>query len=285
MSDAKSGAVTVPIKVSGRRFWFAARVAITMVAVSGLLACAPTQPRSSGSDSSSESTTSEVVVAAASDLRFALDDVIAATVESHPHLRFRVTYGSSGQFLQQIQAGAPFDLYLSADSDYPRSLVAAGWGSSEDFFIYAFGRLALWLPEGSPLSAADGLVVLTDERVRRIAIANPQHAPYGRAAIDALTTADILTEVDTKFALGENVAQAAEFVASGNADAGIVAMSLVLSKPLADIGRWSEVPQSYFRPLEQGGLILTTNRGAQVLRDVLLNETGREILTRYGFIE
>jgi molybdate transport system substrate-binding protein len=253
-----------------------ARAAIAGMVVVSVLACAPTDSRSPES--------SRIVVAAAADLRFALDDVISATVESHPNLRFQVTYGSSGQFLQQIQAGAPFDLFLSADIGYPRALVTAGAASADDLFTYAFGQVVLWLPEGSPLSVQDGIDVLTDQRIRTVSIANPQHAPYGRAALDALTTAGILPDVEDKLIMGENVAQAAEFVASGNADAGIVAMSLVVSTPLNGIGRWTPIPRDYVAPLEQGGLMLTDSQGARVLRDVLLSDAGQAILARYGFL-
>jgi molybdate transport system substrate-binding protein len=224
-----------------------------------------------------------VTVAAAADLRYALDEVIVLVTRDSPNVEVRVTYGSSGQFLQQIQSGAPFDIYLSADLAYPQQLVASGRAEEADLFSYAIGRLALWVPEGSPMDPSLGLEILRDPQVQRIAIANPEHAPYGRAAVQAITTAGVLADVEERFILGENVAQAAEFVASGNADAGIVAISLVLSDPLRGVGTWSEIPESDFARIDQGGLVLTDSPGAWKIRDALLSPAGREILDRYGF--
>lgn len=226
----------------------------------------------------------EVLIAAASDLRYALDEILDQVVQARPDLRPRVTYGSSGQFLQQIESGAPFDLYLSADLSYPLSLVDSGRVSEEELFTYAVGRLVLWVPEGSGIPVGRGLDVLSNPEVKTIAMANPDHAPYGRAAMQALTTAGIAQAVEDKIILGENVAQAAEFVASGNADAGIVALSLVLARPLKDVGSWSEIPLDMFDTMEQGGVVLTDSPGARLVRDELLGDRGQEILARYGFL-
>ena len=226
-----------------------------------------------------------VTVAAAADLRYAFDEVISLVTRDNPEITVRVTYGSSGQFLQQIESGAPFDLYLSADIAYPQQLVASGRADETALFSYAIGRLALWVPSGSQLDPNVGMDVLLDSQVQRIAIANPQHAPYGRAAVQALRTAGVLTEVEGRFILGENVAQAAEFVASGNADVGIVALSLVLSDPLRGIGTWWEIPETEFARINQGGLVLTDAPGVWKVREALLSPAGREILDRYGFRE
>jgi molybdate transport system substrate-binding protein len=227
-----------------------------------------------------------VRVAAASDLRFALDEVVRLVEEQHPRIDVDVAYGSSGTFLQQIVNGAPFDLYLSADVQYPRQLVDQGLADRADLFRYAMGRLVVWVPEGSPVDPAPGLSALVDERVRRVAVANPEHAPYGRAAVAALRSAGVDDVVTPKLVLGENVAQAAEFVQSGNADAGVVALSLVLSDPLREVGRWSEVPLDAFPRLEQGGVVLgraAEPAAARAVRDVLLGPRGRAVLDRYGF--
>lgn len=230
--------------------------------------------------------TGEVQVAAASDLRFALDEVLETAAAQHPGLRTSVTYGSSGQFLQQIDNGAPFDLYLSADAAYPRELVAAGLAEQDDLFTYATGRLVVWVPEGSVLDPADGLAVLADPRVRSVAVANPEHAPYGVAAVAAMRAAGVLDAAEPKLVLGENVSQAAEFVRAGQADVGVVALSLVLSDPLREVGSWAEVPPELFPPLEQGGVVLAGAEdpdAARRVRDVLLGEQGRAALDRYGF--
>jgi molybdate transport system substrate-binding protein len=258
-----------------------------LAAVLTLAACTTPQPSTAPAEAPDGTVTGQVRIAAASDLKFALDEVVDLATTAHPELTVTVTYGSSGMFLQQIQDGAPFDLYLSADLAYPRALVAEGLAEEADLFPYAVGRLALWVPEGSALDPDQGLAVLTDDTVRRVAVANPEHAPYGRAALAALRTAGLEEQVAPKLVLGENVAQAAEFVLSGNADAGIVALSLVLSDPLRDEGRWAEVPLDAFPTLEQGGVVLaraTHPEAARTVRDTLLGPDGREVLERYGFV-
>jgi molybdate transport system substrate-binding protein len=229
----------------------------------------------------------QVRVAAAADLQFALAEVVELVAQDHPHLEVEVTYGSSGQFVQQIVNGAPYDLYLSADQSYPEDLVARGMAPADDLFGYAVGRLVLWVPEGSPLDPSAGLAMLAQDRVRTVAVANPEHAPYGRAALAALQTAGVVEQVRPKLVLGENIAQAAEFVRSGNAQAGIVAMSLVLSDPLREEGEWVEVPLDSFPRLQQGGVVLGSAQdpqAARAVRDVLLGEQGRAVLARYGFV-
>lgn len=229
--------------------------------------------------SCSGGTTERVNVAAAADLRYALNDIITIAQDANPDSEFAVTYGSSGQFLQQIVNGAPFDLYLSADRAFPQQLVDEGLAT--DPFRYAIGRLVLWVPEGSSLDPRDGLSVLSD--ARRISIANPEHAPYGRAAVSAMETAGVYDALADRLVLGENVAQAAEFVLTGNADAGIVALSLVLSDPLRDVGTWWEIPVDTFPTIDQGGALITDSAGARALRDILTGPQGRDILARYGF--
>lgn len=227
-----------------------------------------------------------VTVAAAADLKFALDDIAALAEKADPSLKVQITYGSSGTFLQQIQNGAPFDIFLSADLTYPQQLVDAGLADEKDLFPYGVGRLVLWVPEGSDLDPGEGLRILVKPEVKRVSIANPEHAPYGKAAVAALQTAGLSDKVAPKLVLGENVAQAAEFVQSGNADAGIVAKSLVLSDPLRQEGTWAELPLDSYPRLDQGGVILgdaSQAAGARTLRDVMLSDSGSEILARYGF--
>lgn len=224
-------------------------------------------------------TADRVNVAAASDLRYALDELVAQLEADNPAVDYTVTYGSSGQFLQQIVNGAPFDVYLSADRQYPDELVSKGL--ARDPFTYAVGRLVLWVPEGSALDPAQGLGILAE--TDRIAIANPEHAPYGRAAVAAMTSAGVYDLVEGRIVMGENVSQAAEFVLSSNADAGIVALSLVLSDPLRDVGAWWEIPRDTFPRLEQAGVLLSDSPGARALRDAIVGADGRAVLARYGF--
>lgn len=239
-----------------------------------------------GSGAQAAPPTVVVRVAAASDLQPALEELGPLLAEQHPGVELAATYGSSGTFFQQISNGAPYDLYLSADLDLPRQLVDRGLAAREDLFPYAVGRLVVWMPEGSLVDPAAGLSILTDPRVRTVSIANPQHAPYGRAAVAAMKSAGVHEVVAPKLVLGENVSQAAEFVRSGNADAGVVAQSLVLSAALRDEGRWVEVPLDAFPRLEQGGVVLGSARDAEAaraVRDTLVSEPGRALLQRYGF--
>lgn len=228
-----------------------------------------------------------VTVAAAADLKFALDELIAAWRARAPDVEVRVTYGSSGGFFAQIANGAPYDLFLSADAVYPRRLVEAGLAAKERVFPYATGRLSVWVPASSRLDLQrQGLAALLDPSVRRVAIANPAHAPYGRAAEAALLAAGLLDRVRPKLVLGENVAQAAQFVQSGNAEAGLVARSLTRAPVLLAEGRSWDVPASAHPRLEQAGVILSSSREPRAAADFaawLTGQEGRAALARWGF--
>jgi len=228
----------------------------------------------------------ELRVAAAADLKFALDAVFAATAATMHGIRPAITYGSSGSFYAQIENGAPFDLFLSADAEYPRRLAAKGLADGE-LFLYAFGRIALWVPASSKLDLrALGLRALLDPSVRKVAIANPRHAPYGRAAEAAMTSLGIYDGVKRKLVLGENVAQAAQFVQSGAANAGVIALSLALAPQMRASGRYVEIPLGSYPRMEQGGIVLRGARepdAARALRDTLLGPRGRDVLKEYGF--
>jgi molybdate transport system substrate-binding protein len=229
----------------------------------------------------------EVRVAAAADLKFALDDLLTDFHARHPDLRVRVTYGASGNFFAQLANRAPFDVFFSADIDYPRRLIEQGLASQEDEFLYAVGHLVVWVPRTSPVDLEhQGIRALLDPRVRKVAIANPRHAPYGRAAVAALKKLDVYDRVKEKIVNGENVAQAAQFVESGSADAGVIALSLALSPALRDKGRHWEVPLDAYPRLEQGGIILSwaqDRTAALALRAFVLSNEGKAILKRYGF--
>ncbi|MBC7441195.1 MAG: molybdate ABC transporter substrate-binding protein [Ramlibacter sp.] len=257
-----------------------------LAALSALTGCATSSAPALTPGAGSGGGDRVVRVAAAADLKFALDDIIALVEKKNPGIRVDATYGSSGTFLTQISNGAPFDLFLSADVSYPRQLVEAGLAEKTDLFPYAVGRLVLWVPEGSALDPADGLGILASPAVAAVAIANPEHAPYGKAAVAALEEAGQYDAVSPKFVLGENVAQAAEFVSSGNADAGIVALSLVLSDPLQGVGRWAELPLASYPRLDQGGVVLSAAQdpaAARTVRDTMLGSAGTAVLKDYGF--
>lgn len=249
----------------------------------GLTGCVAASPEQSGS-AAAPGASGVVQVAAASDLKYALDDVIAQFAEDRPEVEVAVTYGSSGNFATQIRNGAPFGLYLSADIGLAEELADEGFGEQPDIFEYAVGRLVVWAADDSPADSSAGITGLTVDAVRTVAIANPEHAPYGQAAEAAMKTAGVYEQLQSKLVLGENIAQAAEFAVSGNADAGIVALSLALSPGMRDGGTYSEVPLDSFPTLHQGGLILTgAPDGAHELVAFIGSEQGQQILAGYGF--
>jgi molybdate transport system substrate-binding protein len=227
-----------------------------------------------------------VRVAAAADLNSAMSDLIARFGGSHD-VDVTVSYGSSGNFYAQLLNQAPFDLFLSADVTYPNQLAARGLTLPQSEFTYAIGRLALWAPASSRLDLErEGLQALTQASIAHIAVANPEHAPYGRAAVAAMQAAGVYDRVQSKLVLGENVAQAMQFVQSGAADVGLVAMSLALAPNAKGKGRLFEVPASSYPRLEQGGTILKWAAdvdAARALRGFLLSADGQSILKQYGF--
>lgn len=228
----------------------------------------------------------ELSVAAAADLTYCLEDLNAAFQKAHPDATVKVSSGSSGNFFAQIKNGAPFDVFLSADMNYPRELITAGLAQEGDVVQYAVGRIVLWTTN-EKVEVSKGLAVLRDGSVvKKIAIANPAHAPYGRAAKAALEHEGLWPAVEGRLVLGENVAQAAQFVQTGNADAGIVALSLVMSPKLAKVGRSFEIPVETYPPLEQGAVITKVGAGkplAKAYLDFLRSADARKIFDRYGF--
>jgi molybdate transport system substrate-binding protein len=234
----------------------------------------------------------EVRVAAAADLRFALDAVVDAFQRGHPAFQVAVSYGSSGNFFAQLSNQAPFDVFLSADMEYPRRLIEAGLASKDSLCVYAIGHVVVWVRRESALDVEhQGLRTLLDPSVRKVAIANPKYAPYGRAAEAALkgTMVDgvsLYERIRERLVLGDNVAQTAQFVESGAADVGLLAQSLALSPTLRDKGRFAEVPTETYPRLEQGGVILSWARdreAAEALRAFLIGDEGRAILQGFGF--
>lgn len=229
----------------------------------------------------------ELRIAAAADLEFALKDVVAAFEESHPDIKVSTTTKSSGILFTQLTQNAPFDVFLSADIQYPKKLVEQDLAIADSEFLYAHGHLVVWVLKDSPLELADGsLDVLLDPRVKKIAIANPQFAPYGRAAEAALTKLELYDKVKDQLVLGENISQTAQFVNSGAADVGIIALSLALAPPMKDKGRYISVPTDAYPTLEQGGVILKRSEHPDAARrfcEFLRGSDGVAILGRYGF--
>lgn len=228
----------------------------------------------------------EVLVAAAADLRYALDDLIAEFQTLNKDVTVEVSYGSSGNFHAQLVNRAPFDIYFSADVAYPKKLIEAGVAQQDSLFTYAVGRLAVWVRAESALDpAGKGVAVLNDPTIRRIAIANPDHAPYGRAAVSMLQHFGTYDRLKPKLVLGENVQQAAQFVETGAAEIGVIALPLAVAMG-ADKGRYWEPPVESYPRLEQGGVILNWAKdraAAEQLRAFVLSERGRAVLKRNGF--
>jgi molybdate transport system substrate-binding protein len=225
-----------------------------------------------------------VRIAAASDLQFALPD-LAAQYEKQSGVKLAITYGSSGNFVAQIQNGAPFDLFFSADVSYPHQLVVAQLADASSLQIYAVGHLVLWLPPDSPLDPSAGLKILQDPRIQKIAIANPDHAPYGRAAIAVLRDAGLYDQLKPKLVFGENIAQAAQFVQTGNAQAGLLAHSLTFS-PAMKSGKFWTIPVDNYPSVEQAAVLITASPNKEAAISFLAflkTPAARTILERYGF--
>jgi len=200
--------------------------------------------------------------------------------------KVNVTFGSSGNFFSQMQNGAPFDLFFSADIEYPKKLEAAGLAEPGTRCEYAAGRIVIWTPADANMDGnKQGWEILLDASVEKIAIANPQHAPYGRAAVAALRKAGVYELVGAKLVYGENISQAAQFVQSGNAQAGIVALSLAVSPAMRDGKRW-EIPEEMHPALEQGAIVVKDAKNkdsARAFLEFVKSAAGRAILAKDGF--
>jgi molybdate transport system substrate-binding protein len=228
----------------------------------------------------------EITVAAAADLNFALKD-LAGRFTKVSGTQVRLSFGASGNLFSQIQNGAPFDVFFSADADYPKKLADSGLVDVKSLRTYAIGHLVLWVPKSSPFDRQElKMDLLTRPEVKRIAIANPQHAPYGRAAMAALEHFGLKDKVASKLVMGENISQAAQFVQSGNAQAGLIALSLALSPTMKDSGRYWELPADSYPELKQVAAIVTASKhqaAAQAFVDYVTSAEARAILQQYGF--
>lgn len=226
-----------------------------------------------------------IEVAAASDLRFALEE-IGALFEQRQRARVRIAFGSSGQLATQIEQGAPFDAFFSANETFVHELARKGLILPDTVQLYAIGRIVIWVRTPSPVPVADGFAALLDERVRFVAIANPEHAPYGQAAVQALRTAGAYERVRPKLVLGENISQTLQFVQTGNADVGLVALSLAIAPTVRPTGRYWTVPAYLHRPVRQAaGATARSSRQdlARALLTFVNGPAGRPVMRRYGF--
>jgi molybdate transport system substrate-binding protein len=227
----------------------------------------------------------EITVAAAADLQFAMLDA-ADRFQKDTGKKVKLIYGSSGNFFQQIQSGAPFDVFFSANLDFAKKLDASGLAEPGSYYQYARGKIVIWVPNHSKLDLNTGMQTCLSPSIRKIAIADPIHAPYGQAAVAAMQKENIYEKVKDKLVLGENVSQASSFVVSGAADVGIVALSLALSPNMKDKGRYVEIPVSEYSPIEQGCVILASSKNKQIAKQFLLffkSAAISELLRGYGF--
>ncbi|MBL9002500.1 MAG: molybdate ABC transporter substrate-binding protein [Phycisphaerae bacterium] len=278
-----------PSNGSWRR-WLAFCSLLGVIGVIGVIGCKRSQDQQPAIPAES-SVPRAVAVAAAADLKFALDEVIARFHEANPGIIVTPTYGSSGNFYAQLTNRAPYDIYFSADVDFPRKLAQAGLTVKDSQFDYAIGQIVVWVRNDSPIDVQTlGIESLTHPSVRKIAIANPEHAPYGRAAEAAMKSLGIQDRVKERLVLGENIAQTAQFVEAGAADIGIIALSLALAPALSDKGRYWAVPLDSYPPLEQAGVILSWAKDIEATQRFKAFVTGtregdgRAILKRYGFV-
>lgn len=228
----------------------------------------------------------EIKVAAAADLNYAMKD-LAARFEQKTGNQVALSFGASGNFYSQIQNGAPFDLFFSADAGYPRKLADSGWLDRASLSTYAIGHLVLWVPNASALDPQKlKMNLLLQSSVQKVAIANPEHAPYGRAAMAALDHYGLKDKVAAKFVLGENISQAAQFVQSGNAQAGLIALSLAASPAMKDAGKYWQLPADAYPEMQQVAGIGSKSKHkatAQAFLDYVRSSEGAAVLRQYGF--
>ncbi|KHE91093.1 MAG: molybdate ABC transporter substrate-binding protein [Candidatus Scalindua rubra] len=228
-----------------------------------------------------------ILIAAASNLRFAMHEICQDFQEENSSIHTKVAYGSSGNFFAQIKQGAPFDIFFSADTKYPELLEKDGLTAKETQKVYAVGKIVLWVPKGSKVDFDKGLQAVISSRVTKLTIANPRHAPYGRAAAESLRYYGLWEKVKGKLIYGENISQTAQFVHTGAADAGIIALSLAISPRMLNDGKYWEIPDGSYSDIEQVYVVLKKGEGKKSIRkflDFIHGERGGKILSRYGFV-
>jgi len=230
---------------------------------------------------------SALTIAAASDLRFALADIIRGYEANHSGVKVKATFGSSGNFYAQLSNGANFDVFLSADIAYPTKLAEAKIADEGSVFAYATGAIVVWARVDGPVDPSVlKASALTDGRVRKIAIANPEHAPYGRAAVAAMRAMGVYDAAAARLVMGDGVSQAMQFVESGAADVGVVALALAVAPTLNGKGRYWEIPRENYPPITQGAAIMKAAKnpgGATDFCAYLKTPEARAVLERYGF--
>lgn len=233
----------------------------------------------------SPSQAQSLTVVAAASLRFAMDDLATAFEQQNPGSKVNIVFSSSGKAYAQISNGAPYDIFFSADMDYPQRLHAGGY-SLDEVRQYAVGRLVVWQRRGGPVDLSRGIAGLDNPDVRQLAIANPELAPYGAAAKEALSQQGLWEKLAPRLVMGENISQASHFAASGAAQVCLTAYALALSADMQRIGEFALVEESMHTPMPLGFVVLKQARSnplAQTFGTFVLSPEGKSILSRYGF--
>jgi molybdate transport system substrate-binding protein len=227
----------------------------------------------------------ELKVAAAADLNSVLPSIVER-FEKSSGARVTVSYGSSGNFYQQLLNNAPFDVFLSADVQYPQKLEEKGLTVPGTLAQYATGKIVLWTRNESGIDVSNGLKCLLDPRVKHIAIGNPEHAPYGRAAVAALKSEQVYEQISSKLVTGENISQAAQFAQTGNAEVGIIAMSLALVPNMQQSGHFYEIPSTEYPAIVQGGVVMKSSKNTDAAKRLLAflqTQEAKTLLKNFGF--
>lgn len=225
----------------------------------------------------------EVRVAVAANLQQTSEQLAKTFMQANPSIKVMVSYGSSGAFTQQIAQGAPFDIFMSADVSFPQELQKRGLVEEGTLKVYAIGKLILFIPSRVGVQATN-LQVLTNPKVTRLILANPETAPYGRAAIQAMTKAGLYDAVKSKIAQAQNISQAAQLTLTAG-DAGFISLSAVFGPDLKQQGTWLIVPQNLYDPLEQAYVILKgkTKPEVKALYDFLTSPAANAIYKAWGY--
>jgi molybdate transport system substrate-binding protein len=231
-------------------------------------------------------TSQEITVAAAADMSAALPQIVDIYTKKTGRT-VKLSFGASGNLTTQIRNGAPFDVFFSADEECPQQLIAEGLAVNNTLYRYAVGRLVLWVPNDSPLDLSSlGIKALLEPSVKKISLANPATAPYGRAAAATLRHFQIYDQVLSKLVLGENISQAAQFVESGNAQTGLIALSHALAPAVKEKGRYWAVPLDAYPTLNQAAVVVSKSKqqdAARMFLEFLRSPEATSLLTSYGF--
>ena len=225
----------------------------------------------------------KVNVAAAANLRYVLEEIKTAYIKQHPKAKVNLTFGASGMLVQQIQNGASFDFFMAADNEFPVKLKDNGL-TTGPMSTYAFGKLAIY---STSLDVNKlGLEALKSSTIKKLAIANPETAPYGERAIELLKSQKLYDGLKSKIVLGENIAQTAQFAFTGNAEVGFIALSLALAPDMAGQGSYYIVPQSLYKPIEQACILIKTpvlNTEAAKFKKFVLSPETKAIWEKWGY--